>query len=735
MYCKLIGAVFFALLLAAWTHGNSTPIPGIQASTAKSFTNTVGMGDPNNVAGTTVGSALAYMGITMVRSDVPFPGDGGSNYNYLASQGVRFNFLWANMPQTIDCSNQAGSIAAVFALINTFVATYPGAMIANEGPNETNNFPVCYANAATTTSSTPTSSAVLHFAPTPAEIVTAANATYNDGGTIHVGTGFTVTDTNTNIDPGKCFAVFSNGFSSTQQSCTVTINHASELLLVETAEGGGPITGCTDTLSSIWAKRIAQNASGAPNNFYAEEWYASGPTGGSYPQTDTITCTQTVSAEPFNLSAFGIIGANLSTPFDGSAVGGATDPLTISTSHTDTIVIGNFSGNVSSPTPIAGYAAVADTQYTLVMYQGFSTTQSGRTVGTVEGTANYANLADAVVLNSAPILAALPANTTIVSATSTSVTLNNNAINSGVQNGDTIQFTAAGVEPSTLVPVTASSIAWQAAIYNATHADSNLSGVKVANYTGFVPGATPQPPSVAGTADYNNTHFYPGGGSQPVPSTGQVSMAVALNPAFQPIPGLVTVITETGYCTGTGTAGLVDQTTQAILLLNNYLDMFSASVPYTTVYTLFDGNTGDNNCFDNYGVFESDQATPKTSATAIKSMMTILGDTASVFSPGKLNYSISGLPSGGSGGFSLLLQKTTGIWEICIWNEPQIWNDTTHSEITPPTSALTINLGFTASTVHVYDPMTGTSPIATHSSVSSVSVSITKDPLVIEAIP
>lgn len=58
--------------------------------------------------------------------------------------------------------------------------------------------------------------------------------------------------------------------------------------------------------------------------------------------------------------------------------------------------------------------------------------------------------------------------------------------------------------------------------------------------------------------------------------------------------------------------------------MNNYLDMFSANVPYTLVYTLFDGSTGDSSCFDNYGVFESDEATPKTAATAIKNMQTVL---------------------------------------------------------------------------------------------------------------
>ena len=331
---------------------------------------------------------------------------------------------------------------------------------------------------------------------------------------------------------------------------------------------------------------------------------------------------------------------------------------------------------------------------------------------------------------------AIPTNTTITAATSTTVTMSANATGAGVLSGDTIQFQAQGVEPSSNVNVTASSLGWQAAIYNATHADQTLTGagVKVANYTGYIPGATPNPPSVVGTADYNNTHFYPTSGQQPTAYT-RGSMIAALNPANQPIPGLLTVVTEAGYCTGTGTSGLVDQTTQAIYLLNNYFDMFSANVPYTTVYTMFDYNTGDNNCYDNYGVYESDQTTPKAAATAIKNMQTILGDsgsTALTFTPGTLNSSIVGLPSTG---FDFLLQKSNGTWDIVVWNEPQIWDDATHAQVTPSVATVTVDLGSMFAAVNVYDPVNSATPISTASKVNSVTLTVGAHPLFVEAIP
>ena len=510
-------------------------LSGTTAQRAKSFTDSVGIRYPNTVGYASAYAALSNMGITVVRASIPIPGESGIDFNnnYLAAHGIRFNFQWLDGFSSflvMNCANIATTVAGIISLEDTFVTTYPGAMLTNEGVNETNNFPVCYTNSAPTNAPTPTGSAVLHFAKVPADLVTAADATYNDGGTISVGSGFTVTDT-------------------------------------------------------------------------------------------------------------------------------------------------------TNPT-------------------------------------------------------AIPTNTTITAATSTTVTMSANATGAGVLSGDTIQFQAQGVEPSSNVNVTASSLGWQAAIYNATHADQTLTGagVKVANYTGYIYGATPNPPSVVGTADYNNIHFYPTSGQQPTAYTRQ-SMIAALNPANQPIPGLLTVVTEAGYCTGTGTSGLVDQTTQAILLLNNYFDMFSANVPYTTVYTMFDYNTGDNNCYDNYGVYESDQTTPKAAATAIKNMQTILGDsgsTALTFTPGTLNYSIVGLPSTG---FDFLLQKSNGTWDIVVWNEPQIWDDATHAQVTPSVATVTVDLGSMFAAVNVYDPVNSATPISTASKVNSVTLTVGAHPLFVEAIP
>ena len=167
-------------------------LAGTTAQRAKSFTDSVGIRYPNTVGYASAYAALSNMGITVVRASVPIPGESGIDFNnnYLAAHGIRFNFQWLDGFSNflvVNCANIATTVAGIISLEDTFVTTYPGAMLTNEGGNETNNFPVCYTNSAPTNAPTSTGSAVLQFAKVPADLVTAANATYNDGGTIIVG--------------------------------------------------------------------------------------------------------------------------------------------------------------------------------------------------------------------------------------------------------------------------------------------------------------------------------------------------------------------------------------------------------------------------------------------------------------------------------------------------------------------------------------------------------------------
>lgn len=109
---------------------------------------------------------------------------------------------------------------------------------------------------------------------------------------------------------------------------------------------------------------------------------------------------------------------------------------------------------------------------------------------------------------------------------------------------------------------------------------------------------------------------------------------------------------------------------------------------------------------------------PKTSATYLHNLTTILADKGSIAAPGKLGYSI---PSPPATVHDLLLQKSNGTFELVVW-----------SEKANGTSSVTVHLGASYASVKVYDPTTGTTPIQTHDNTSSLALTLSDHPVVIE---
>ena len=297
--------------------------------------------------------------------------------------------------------------------------------------------------------------------------------------------------------------------------------------------------------------------------------------------------------------------------------------------------------------------------------------------------------------------------------------------------------------------------------YAAVKADANLKNVPV--YSISLNGAepdnagvqwltipTPAPSGVlsaAGTqfADYANLHVYPvyndGGASQFVDTTGDrfqegvtgnfvttyargfagyTQAQAALQPA---------VITEGGLSTNAVCAGCntVDRPTQAKNLLSGLLNAWKEGFKLFAIYTFYEQGTGE-------GVYDG-PATPKPSATALHNLSTIINDAgsgAATFNPGALNLTISGLPSTGT---SLLLQKSTGQYELIIWNNVVNWNHAAGTPITVSPVNVTATLAAAATTINTYDPMIGTSPLSTASNATSATASLSDHPMIIEIIP
>ena len=247
-------------------------------------------------------------------------------------------------------------------------------------------------------------------------------------------------------------------------------------------------------------------------------------------------------------------------------------------------------------------------------------------------------------------------------------------------------------------------------LFSVTHANPKLGGVPVYNFTwgGTTDAEKYGMFDLGGQADFGNIHFYPNG--QPY-----AKLQTALAASYHHVLPNRIVMTETGYDTAN-----VSEKAQAILNINLYLGAFQQGVAKTYIYELYDE-------WQTYGLFRSAFA-PKPAAVAIHNLTTILADSGTLASPGRLNYSVTGLPNTGH---TLLLQKSNGKFELIVWNEsPMSGNDVSVSPV-----AITVQFGQTVATVDVFDVAGGSTALQIIPNVPSVGFTLNASAVVLEITP
>ncbi len=270
----------------------------------------------------------------------------------------------------------------------------------------------------------------------------------------------------------------------------------------------------------------------------------------------------------------------------------------------------------------------------------------------------------------------------------------------------------------------AAAVAYQKDLSAAVNADPLLKDIPVFSFTGY---------TVASASDYTTIHTYAKDGDQPY---SWLSRESGVQRAAD--PGKPLAITETGYHTSLtadtngGWEG-VSEATQAKLLLNTLMDGAALGSKNTFIYELLDAYSDPQgtNQEKHFGLFHLDYSA-KPAATAIHNLTEILADDGAQkasFSAGALNYSIDGLPSSAR---SLLTEKSDGSYQIILWNEPDIWNQSTDTAIQAANTAVKVNLGAAFGSVKVFDPLTGTTAIKSLSNVSSLTVNVVDHPVIID---
>lgn len=203
-------------------------------------------------------------------------------------------------------------------------------------------------------------------------------------------------------------------------------------------------------------------------------------------------------------------------------------------------------------------------------------------------------------------------------------------------------------------------------------------------------------------SDYANAHTYPVTGQTPDATIQRLNGLAHLAAASRPV-----MTTEYGYDTS-----VWNPTAAAEGILDAAFDATKDGDVKIYFYALFDDQSGD------YGLMNTD-GTPKPAGRALHDLTTLLGDAgprAATFTPGSLQYQISGEEAGDN---AQLLEKSDGSYWLALWNE------------TGAAHAVSITLSH-PSDVTTFDPLRGTAPVARDAGRSVVSVSVPSHPVLVE---
>jgi hypothetical protein len=242
---------------------------------------------------------------------------------------------------------------------------------------------------------------------------------------------------------------------------------------------------------------------------------------------------------------------------------------------------------------------------------------------------------------------------------------------------------------------------WQQTQYAAYNANMTWANTPVfANSLAHASSAD-QLANLSAYMDYGNMHSYPGGAGLPS------NVSSSWIPQWNKIDGSKPeVATETGYHTcPTCTNGVgVSTQAQAKYLARLVLEYFNRGIFRTNLYELMDEGTSTTDREDNWGLIKYN-GTVKPSFTTLKNLITLLDDPGVAFTPGRLDYTLTGALTSTH---SVLLQKRDGTFYLVLWQEVSSYNTSTKTNTSPAADAVTVTFASSVAGINVYRPYTGT---------------------------
>jgi Chitobiase/beta-hexosaminidase C-terminal domain len=244
--------------------------------------------------------------------------------------------------------------------------------------------------------------------------------------------------------------------------------------------------------------------------------------------------------------------------------------------------------------------------------------------------------------------------------------------------------------------------------------------------------------NIGSTMAFNNLHIYFGGRNPGSGGWGEGDPQGHFYGSFDwwmdqgniDAPGVPDMVTETGYLaypTAT-TAGTIPESVEASYTPRTVLIAYSKGIKRTFIYELVDewATTG-------YGLLAND-FTPKPAFTALKNLIGTLQDPGASFTPGSLNYNITGNTNTLD---HVLLQKRDGSYWLVLWLEQSSYDATNNVPVTvtPQSVTLSIGAGLKFGNLIQFDTSGNSTPTASANSGYTLPLTISDQVSIVEIQP
>ncbi len=188
--------------------------------------------------------------------------------------------------------------------------------------------------------------------------------------------------------------------------------------------------------------------------------------------------------------------------------------------------------------------------------------------------------------------------------------------------------------------------------------------------------------------------------------------------------------TETGYFTASLAGGLTEKA-QGKLMPRLFAEYFNRGIARTYTYELADEGTNSSDREEDFGLLHYD-LTPKPAYTAMKNLVTLIKEPGANFTPGSLDYTLSGSTDKVD---HLLLEKSDGTFYLLLWHEIAVYSPNSGQDIPNDDVSVTVNFASAMDQVRLYRPNDSLNALATLTHQTSVNVSVPDYMEVVEITP